>query len=137
MSFKEAYEKGQRAYFAKLAGGPGSGVSGSNTTVIGLPKSEYVSVGSRKALLDNMHYRKRTIPLSSIKAVAQEKCVPSKLQKFFDHPDWITNDPIDVLEVEDGVYHMIDGHHRYLAALGLGIKEIPARVRKKAKVTKK
>ena len=121
--------------FLKVAGGPGSGTSRDNTARVGLPRSPYISVGTRKGLLDNAYFRIKEIPLSAIVAVHQDNYVPEKLKKFDEHPDWITNTPIDVLEVEDGKYHLVDGMHRYLAAKKHGLKTLKARVRKKSKKT--
>jgi len=136
---KQAYDAGYQAAFDKLAGGPGSGVTGDNTEELDLPRSPYVSVGSRKDLLTNMHYRKLDVPVESIKYSCQSRYVPKKLQVFFDNPSLITEKPVDLLEVDEGgssaCYHIIDGNHRVAAARRLGIKTLNARVRKKAKKT--
>lgn len=132
-----AYALGKIAALRKVAGGPGSGVSGNNTKPIGLPHSEHVSVGTRKGILENMHYRLREIPLGEITHVGQSKFVPAKLKKMVKMPEIVKTKPIDVLQVGEHSYHVIDGHHRYLAAKELGFETIKAKVRKKARVTMK
>ena len=125
---KNAYTAGHEAAIEKLAGGPGSGVKGYNTaTLTGYPRSKYVSVGTRKALLENMPYQKEMIQVADINAVSQDKYVPAKLQKFLKDPSIITKDPIDVLRAPDELA-CVDGHHRLLAALQLGLQELPAKV---------
>lgn len=137
MSPVNAYLHGQEEAFAfyKIAGGPGSGVAGKNTKPIDMPHSPYTSVGSRKGILENMHWVKRMIPLKDIKCVGQHKYVPKKLAAMVKKPEIVKENPIDVLQVGEHEYHVVDGHHRYLAALKLGLKEIPARIRKKAAKT--
>jgi hypothetical protein len=119
----------------KAAGGPGSGVKGDNTLAIGLPMSKYVSVGTRKALLDNMPYYEDTVPMSQITAVGQEKYVPEKLNRMMNSPEDVLSKPIHLLRIADNdddngsdEYHVIDGHHRYLVARAKGVKEIHAKV---------
>ena len=135
-AYQRGYEKAEGHFFQKKGGGPGSGVKEHNTAPIDYPKSKYVSVGSRKALLENMYYRKETVPLTSITAVGQNNFVPKKLKKFLDNPSIIDENPVDLLKVDEDDYHVIDGHHRVLAAAVLGMKELPARVRRKSKITK-
>jgi len=131
----KAYFSGKESCFQKVSGGPGSGVKGYNTAHIGkYPKSPYVSVGTRKALLDNMDYHKEEVDLKDVSHVAQEKFVPDKLQFFLKNPDIVTGKPIDVLKVGDE-YHVVDGHHRFLAALVLGKQKLHANVRVKAEKT--
>lgn len=112
-------------------GGPGSGVSGDNTEKIAMPHSPYTSVGTRKGMLDNMEYTEESITMDSITHVGQEKFVPRKLEKMVSNWDKVKDKPIDVLKVGDE-YHVIDGHHRYLAAKEIGEDQIQARVRVKA-----
>lgn len=118
--------------FIKHAGGPGSGVTGKNTKPIGLPTSEYVSVGTRKALLDNMPFDVKEIPLDHIKKVGQENYVPKKLKKFIRNPA-LCDLPFDVLGVSDKEYHVIDGHHRFLACRHLGRKTVKVKVYRRRK----
>lgn len=101
-------------FFIKLSGGPGSGVAGENTEKIDMPLSEYISVGTRKGLLDNMEYEEKEIDMAHIKCVCQEKCVPAKVERMMGNFDEIKDLPIDVLEVGKDNYHVIDGHHRFL-----------------------
>ena len=125
--FLEALKKGAiENSLTKTAGGPGSGVGHDNTKKINLPQSAIVSVGTRTKMFDKKKSKKRKIKLSEITAVGQEKYVPAKLKKFLRHyKDWdLQNKPFDVLEVADGSYHVIDGHHRFLAAKKIGAKEI-------------
>jgi hypothetical protein len=130
-----AYSLGQEACLQKLAGGPGSGVKGYNTAHIGhYPKSPYVSVGTRKALLDNMDYHKDQINLKDVSHVAQDKYVPDKVQAMLKNPEIIDKKPIDVLQVGEK-YHVVDGHHRFLVALLLGKHRLHANVRVKAEKT--
>jgi len=131
---QSAYAAGENEALEKLAGGPGSGVKGYNTATLDMPKSPYVSVGTRKALLDNMDFHEEKIPLASITHVAQDKYVPKKVQGLLRNPDVVKEKPIDVLKVGD-CHHVIDGHHRYLAAKSMGLDAIPARVRIKADKT--
>ena len=131
----EDYGQDQEVSMSKLAGGPGSGVKGYNTAHIGsYPKSPYVSVGTRKALLDNMDYHKDEISLSDVSHVAQDKFVPDKLQEMLRKPEILDYKPIDVLMVGDK-YHVVDGHHRFLAAIILGKQKLHANVRVKAEKT--
>lgn len=116
-----------KAELKKEGGGPGSGVTGDNTLPIGLPLSQYVSVGSRKSILDNMPFYEDTVPMSKITAVAQKNYVPTKLNRMVDQ-DGILSKPIDLLKVSEDEYHVIDGHHRYLVARTKDKKSIRARV---------
>lgn len=116
-------------------GGPGSGVKYNNTQAIDYPLSEYVSVGTRKGMLDNMEYEEFEIPIAQVTKVAQKNFVPAKLTRMIKNPDVITSKPIDVLWVRGEGYHVIDGHHRFLAARKLKMETIPARVRRKSEKT--
>lgn len=119
------------AGFLKTAGGPGSGVAGYNTRHINLPLSKHVSVGTRKALIENAPYEERVIPMSEIEAVCQRRYVPKKVARMERDFDKMKDKPIDVLQVHDGKYHVVDGHHRYLMHAVKGSKEIRARVFKR------
>lgn len=112
----------------KIAGGPGSGVSRNNTKEIkNMPHSEHVSVGTRKGILKNMPFTEEVIEISKITHVGQSKFVPSKLNKMIKNWKFLKDKPIEVLKVGDE-YHVIDGHHRYLAAKELREKTIKANV---------
>lgn len=125
---KQSYDAGYQAAFDKIAGGPGSGVTGNNTAKIeGYPRSKHISVATRKALLENMAYEKRMVPVSAISHIHQENYIPEKLERFLKDPSIVTKEPIDVLVAQDEVT-LCDGAHRLLAAKKLGIKELPARV---------
>lgn len=67
------------------------------------------------------------IPVKKIKYVSQEKFIPVKLNKFKKNPE-LLDIPIDVLFDKDGFYHVMDGHHRFLAALNLDKIKIKANV---------
>lgn len=112
----------------KIAGGPGSGSSENNTKEIkNMPKSKHVSVGTRKSLLNNMPFTEEVIYISKITHVSQSKFTPNKLKKMIKNWKFIKDKPIEVLKVGHE-YHVIDGHHRYLAAKELGEKTIKANV---------
>ena len=115
-------------------GGPGSGVGMENTKKIDMPNSTFISVGTRKGVLDNMDYEEKKIPMSKITHVGQAKYVPFKLDKMIKNYEDIKDKPIDVLKV-GGEYHVIDGHHRFLAHQEMKADKIPARVRVKAEKT--
>lgn len=115
-------------------GGPGSGVGEDNTLPINMPHSPYTSVGTRKGMLQNMDYSEESVPMDSITHAGQEKYVPKKLEKIMQSWDNVKDKPIELLHVGDE-YHIIDGHHRYLAAKKLGEKHINANVRVKAQKT--
>jgi len=121
--------------FLKVAGGPGSGTPERNTLPVGMPRSPYISVGTRKGLIDNAYFKVKTIPLSSVTAVHQDNYVPNKLVKFVKNPQWIVETPIVVLEVGENDYHLVDGMHRYIAAKRHGLKELKAKIYKKSKKT--
>jgi len=118
-----------------LEGGPGSGIGYKNTAPIDLPMSDYISVGTRKGLQSNMDYDEYDIPLKSITRAGHKSYVPGKVNKFLQNKSWIRSKPIDVLWVRGDGYHIIDGHHRYLAASAMNIETLPARVYKKAEKT--
>jgi len=140
---RDSYNRGQKVavdVLSKYAGGPGSGVKEHNTAPIDFPQSKHVSIGTRKALLDNMYYRKEVVPLSSITAVGQKNLIPEKLKRMVDDPnfkDVLKEKTVDLLRVGEDDYHVIDGHHRVLAAAMLGVNELSAKVRRKSKRTMK
>lgn len=121
--------------FRKAAGGPGSGVSEDNAKVIDfLEDSPLVSIGYRKKLMKDNNPVKEGVDIlvKDIKYKGQEKYVPKKLQKFLDAIEkgetWPFEKPIDVLRDEDGKYHILDGHHRGLAAIKTKKDKIKANV---------
>lgn len=117
----------------KLAGGPGSNSSKPTKDITknyrGLALSPVMSLGKRKEFMDGHSPAKvaQLIILDKVKYVSQEKYMPSKLRKFRDNPDLLEK-PIDVLFDSDGFYHVMDGHHRFLAAKGMDKKKIKANV---------
>ena len=118
--------QGQKpAPFKKFDGGPGSG--GGETAEIIMPQSKYISVGTRKGLLQNVESTPQEIEMNSITHVGQEKYVPSKLKAMVENWDDVKFKPIAVLKVGDE-HHVIDGHHRYLAAKKMGEKTLNAEV---------
>ena len=118
----------------KTAGGPGSGVSGDNTKLIpAYPQSPWVTIGTRKHFLDtnNPIATDKSISISDIVYVGQEKYVPVKLRKFYDAhvagETWMWDKPIEVT-IHNGKYAVVDGHHRFLAALLCGKKTIKVNI---------
>ena len=117
--------------FMKTAGGPGSGVSGNNTDPISFLKSSpLISIGFRsrflmdhKPVLDNTE-----VDTARIKYKGQEKMVPKKLVRIMLEWGEVKDKPVDLLKDEHGNYHIIDGHHRALAAILLKEKTIKANV---------
>lgn len=117
--------------FMKSAGGPGSGVSGDNTDEITfLEESPLISIGFRKKFFDeNKPVLTNTeVSVDRIKYKGQQKMVPKKLVRMMLKWDEIKNKPVDLLKDENGNYHIIDGHHRGLAAILLKEKNIKANV---------
>jgi hypothetical protein len=114
----------------KTAGGPGSGIGHNNTSPITeRPKSKLVTIGTRKAVMSKKHSRRHPVELKRIKYVAQDKYVIKKLAWMLEHKDEWKNRPIKVLfDPDERVYHLMDGHHRFLAALRLGMKSLKADV---------
>lgn len=119
------YPKAQDMDLPLQEGGPGSG--GGETKTIDMPLSDYVSVGTRKSLLTCMPFEEDEIDLADIVAVGQKTYVPKKRKNFVKNPDILKDLPVDLLKVADG-YHVIDGHHRFLAAQDLKMPRIKARV---------
>jgi len=119
----------------KKAGGPGSGKKEDNTMPItDLEQSDVIRIGGRKAIIDTQPCDTKIIKVSDLKYAAQDNYVPKKLNGVMEamsKPDWVDK-PIDVMEV-NGEYHVLDGHHRALAAIKLHRKEIPARIYKGCK----
>jgi len=109
-------------------GGPGSGGQ-YPTQKIKMPLSPFISVGTRKGILKNMPFEIETVPLSKITHVAQRKFVPFKVKTLCKNPDGISKKPICLLKVpSEDAYHVMDGHHRYLAAMKKGMDSLDAKV---------
>lgn len=116
-------------------GGPGSGHKGRNTVPFDMPHSDYISVGTRKGLLANAEYDEYEVPLSQITKVGQKNYVPSKVTRMMMNRKILPEKPISVLWVRGDGYHVIDGHHRYLAARKLNMTSLPAKVYRKSEKT--
>ena len=117
-------------YQEKVAGGPGSGVQDDNTLpILELPMSKLISIGKRKAFMDahKPESKSTEISLSDIKYVCQKNMVPKKVLKMLQKKE-VLDYPIDVLKDSDGNYHVMDGHHRFLACMHAGRKKIKANV---------
>lgn len=117
----------------KIAGGPGSG-SGKLTKQItshfkGLAISPKISIGKRKAFMAGKKPKvtDEKIPIGKIRYVAQERFLPEKVNRISKLPD-VADLPVDVLKDKEGLYHIMDGHHRFLGALKKGIKNLKANV---------
>jgi hypothetical protein len=118
----------------KLAGGPGSGVSHENTEAINMDKhdlsiSPLVTIGHRRKIMQSrMEPKSETLDPKKIRFIGQGRYVIQKLGRLMSDPDgdWVDK-PIQVLRV-DGKLHLLDGHHRFLAALRLHKPTIKARV---------
>lgn len=109
-------------------GGPGSGGQ-YLTRKFKMPMSPYISVGTRKGILKNMPFDLEDVPLAKITHVAQAKFVPQKVKNLCKNPDVITKYPVCLLKIpSQDCYHVMDGHHRFLAAQKLGIEKLPAKV---------
>jgi len=133
---KESTVKGKWASLAEsffkkpelTEGGPGSGGQ-YPTQKLKMPMSPYVSVGTRKGILKNMPFEIQDVDLSRITHVAQTKFVPFKVKRLCKNRDGITKKPVCLLYVpSEDCYHVMDGHHRFLAAQKLGIDQLPAKV---------
>jgi hypothetical protein len=114
----------------KRAGGPGSGVEHHNTApILDYAQSDAVSIGNRRHVLETRAQLKRVrVTLSRIKFVGQKNYVIKKLARLMDDPkgDWLQ---VPVALYFDGThFHVMDGHHRFLAAARLGKKSILATV---------
>lgn len=120
--FKEA--------FLKVAGGPGSGVSEDNVKEIDfLESSPLISIGYRKKFMSERSPDREGIQIdvAKIKYKGQENYVPKKLKRMLKAIESgeakdLFKKPVKILRDEKGDYHIIDGHHRALAAV---IKKIP------------
>lgn len=134
----EKIEKISKLLRRKVAGGPGSG-SNSNTKTKkildnykGLSLSPITSIGKRSKFMKGSKVVSKDSPIavSKIKYVIQDKYVPSKVKEIEGHKDLFT---IDVVKDKDSNYHVLDGHHRFLAAKEKGLSKIPANVYKEPK----
>jgi hypothetical protein len=117
--------------FSKTAGGPGSGVIGNNTSVLPfLETSPLISIGNKNRFLNDHTpiITNTPIDVSKIKYKGQEKIVPKKLVQILINWDKTKNNPIDVIKDQNGDYHVVDGHHRAIAARLLKEKEILANI---------
>jgi hypothetical protein len=113
----------------KSAGGPGSGKTRDSTeTIDRLEKSPLITIHRRKKIKNHRAPDRTTnVKLSNIKYGAQETYDVEKLGWMLTHFDEWSRDPIDVARV-DGEYHLMDGHHRFLAADRLDETSLPANV---------
>lgn len=120
---KRAFFRG----FSKVAGGPGSGVTGDNAKkiddMLDLETSPIVTIGKRKEFMDNRSpdREKLAVLVEKIKYKGQEKYVPAKLKKFMDAikrgETWMWDKPVQLLRDSNDDFHILDGHHRVLAAI--------------------
>lgn len=128
------YKQAMMNEMVKEAGGPGSGVTGDNTAEIDfLETSPLVSIGKRKKFMEHKTpVVTEDISVDNIKYKGQEKCVPRKLQKFLDAIEsgekWPLEKPIDVIQDDNKDYHLMDGHHRGIAAMLTDRDKIKANV---------
>ena len=121
----------KNARLRKLAGGPGSGVSYDNTSNIeGLDLSPSVRIYGRTKVMEANPPSEEgvSVPLDRIKYVAQKRYVVAKLGRMLSQrdTDWLKN-PIK-LYFDGEHYHVMDGHHRFLAAKRKGYDAILADV---------
>jgi hypothetical protein len=119
--------------FMKTAGGPGSGVMGNNTSPISFLKtSPLISIGKRKSFLDSHEPLSRNEMVSTKRIIfkGQEKMVPKKVVHFLLNFKEVLSKPVDLLEDENLNLHIIDGHHRCIAAMLLKKKQILANIYK-------
>lgn len=121
--------------FTKMAGGPGSGVTHENAQPIEiLEESPLMSIGKRSAFMERNKPIKTgvNIPIGKIQFRGQRKYVPKKLMGMImgvlkgDSSLW--DKPAQFLIDSQGQYHIIDGHHRVLAAIIIGRPTILADV---------
>lgn len=113
----------------KIAGGPGSGVQYDNTSKIErLEQSPLITIHYRRNIKNQRQPdRETTIQLDDIDYGAQTKYSIDKLSGLMDSfEDW-KDEPIEIARV-NGDYHLLDGHHRFLAADRLGKSSLPAKV---------
>jgi uncharacterized ParB-like nuclease family protein len=110
-------------------GGPGSGGANRPLRNMKMPLSPFISVGTRKGILQNMPFDLEDVPLNAITHVAQRRFVPSKVSSLVKNADVVSKKPVCLLKIpSENCYHVMDGHHRFLAAQKLGLETIPARV---------
>ena len=126
------YEAPKRSIgLSKVAGGPGSGVTGTNTDVIDfLETSPLISIGKRSKFMSESSPVQKDVkvPVSKIKYKGQEKFVPKKLVRMIRNADEVLKKPVDLLLDDKGKYHIIDGHHRALAAIILKRDKLKANI---------
>lgn len=115
--------------FDKISGGPGSGKSRDSTdTIEALEKSPLITIHKRKEITSHRGPDRETdVSLDQIDYGAQTTYDIENLGWMLGHFEEWKNDPIQVARV-DGDYHLMDGHHRFLAAKRLGEDTIPAKV---------
>jgi len=119
--------------FTKAAGGPGSGVAHPNTDAIDfLETSPIISIGYRKKFMEfhNPIQKAVKIQTDKIKYKGQEKMVPKKVIKMMRIWDEVKEKPVDVIRDKKGFYHILDGHHRCIAAILLKEPTVIANVYK-------
>ena len=120
-----------RLGFYKMSGGPGSGVTGDNTDEISfLKESPLISIGYRKKFMEKHSpvLTNTEVDVSKIKYKGQKSMVPKKLVRMMLKWDDVKDKPVDLLKDEHGEYHIIDGHHRALAAILLKEKNLKANI---------
>jgi uncharacterized ParB-like nuclease family protein len=119
---------------SKVAGGPGSGVSGDNTKFIDMPLTPHITIMKRTAFMNSKKpfLKDKKIKMTKIKYVGQTKFVPKKLDKMVkalkDGETWPCEKAIDVTVDKNGDYAVLDGHHRYLACKEAGKDSIKCNV---------
>jgi uncharacterized ParB-like nuclease family protein len=116
----------------KTAGGPGSGVGRDNTAPIAeheLKQSDVIRIGKRKDLMSSLPCSLEDIAVNSVSHACQSNYVPSKLNGVMAAMEsgTLNDKPVDLLKVSDS-YHVLDGHHRVMAAKRLGKEKLKARV---------
>lgn len=124
MIYRKQMNNSFKKSFFKTAGGPGSGCMEDNTAAIDfLEISPVVTIGKRKQFMSTRApvLESEQVPTKLIKYKGQEKYVPKKLKNFVDAiragEKWPFEKPVKLLRDAEGDYHIIDGHHRALAAL--------------------
>jgi len=104
--------------YTKLAGGPGSGVGHNNAKDIPiLETSPLVSIGQREKFMSTRTPSEAEVKTKDIKYKGQEKYVPKKLKKMIKIWDEVKDKPVDLIKDKKGDLHILDGHHRALAAI--------------------
>ncbi len=114
---------------SKSAGGPGSGVEHDNTAkIMRLKKSPDITIHRREKIKAQREPdREKEIKIGDIDYAAQSKYNIEKLGWFLDNWSEWKDSSIDVA-LMDGEYHLMDGHHRYLAADRLRKDTLPANI---------